>query len=565
MPILNWIGKEYIINHDKEVPLRLLKKIEKKSINNSDNLIIEGDNLEALKALLPFYQNTIKCIYIDPPYNTGKQTWRYNDNVDAPKIRKWLGSLVDFDDLTRHDKWACMMYPRLKLLQDLLSQDGLIFVSIGDDEIQTLKMIMNEIFLPENFIAQLIWNTEGSTDNQLEIKTVHEYVLLYGKNSQLKSKAISNVIAPDIESGKLFKDHIENTAVKNSSANPASVIKLPVGFPCEVNELELNPTKISNDFYKKVENLNYISREVTSQYNLHYPIRQNKMLVKKGKLSKTCEVFSGWGNAKKLNDFIKNNCKPLIEDGEEFSYFISKKGVVIYKKERKEARNILSVIRKVGTTTTAQSHLENMNLKFPYPKPVELIKYLIKIGSKPDSIILDSFAGSGTTGEAILSLNKDDGGNRKFILVELEEEICQNVTSERVKKVIKGYKTKKKETIKGLGGGFQYTILAEPLFDKNGKIIDDCSFEDLASFIYFMETKEVINRDKIKDNFIGEFQNVKYYLIFADKKTLDQQFLNELALLGKKVVYAEKCTLDDSQLEECNIEFKQIPYDIKKF
>jgi len=146
MPVLNWIGKKDVINHHKDVPFRFLKKNNKKSIGNSRNLIIEGDNLEALKSLLPYYRGKIKCIYIDPPYNTGNEKWAYNDNVNSPKIKKWLGKVVGTEDLSRHDKWLCMMYPRLKLLRGLLSDDGVIFVSIDDNEVFHLRLIMNEIF-----------------------------------------------------------------------------------------------------------------------------------------------------------------------------------------------------------------------------------------------------------------------------------------------------------------------------------------------------------------------------------------------------------------------------------
>ena len=143
LPTLNWIGKEAVVNHDKEVPFRLLKKVKSASVGeNSQNLIIHGDNLEALKALMPYYQGKIKCIYIDPPYNTGNESWVYNDKVNSPKIKKWLGKVVggESEDLCRHDKWLCMMYPRLKLLMDLLSDDGVIFASIDDNEIHHLRM-----------------------------------------------------------------------------------------------------------------------------------------------------------------------------------------------------------------------------------------------------------------------------------------------------------------------------------------------------------------------------------------------------------------------------------------
>src|SRR3989338_6348433 len=159
MPTLNWIGKDKIVNHDKEVPFRLLKKNKKYSLGENENLIVEGDNLEALKALMPFYHGQVKCIYIDPPYNTGNEKWVYNDKVNSPKIKEWLGKAVgpEGEDLTRHDKWLCMMYPRLKLLRDLLSDTGVIFVSIDDNEHCSLRMIMDDIFGTENFLANISW------------------------------------------------------------------------------------------------------------------------------------------------------------------------------------------------------------------------------------------------------------------------------------------------------------------------------------------------------------------------------------------------------------------------
>src|SRR5215211_2349711 len=160
MPTLNWIGKQAVVNHHREVPFHLLKDVPELSCGDpgSGNLIVEGDNLIALKALLPYYAKQVKCIYIDPPYNTGNEGWVYNDNVDSPVIRKWLGKVVgdEASDLSRHDKWLCMMYPRLKLLREFLIKDGLIIVSIDDFEVSRLRLLMDEIFLPQNFIAQLI-------------------------------------------------------------------------------------------------------------------------------------------------------------------------------------------------------------------------------------------------------------------------------------------------------------------------------------------------------------------------------------------------------------------------
>ena len=569
MPILNWIGKESVVNHHKNVPFRLLKKNKSKSVGDSENLIIEGDNLEALKALLPHYQNKIKCIYIDPPYNTGKEKWKYNDNVNSPIIRKWLNEQeVNVEDLNRHDKWLCMMYPRLKILRELLSEDGLIFVSIGDDEVQSLKIILNDIFGSENFIVQFVWNTEGSTDNQLEVKIVHEYVILFSKNKLLKKSAFGAVIAPDIEGGKLFKKEIENTAVKNGKANPASEILLPKNFPSEIDNLSLPKSKISKEFFKKIEKMNYISRELTQEFNVHYPIRNNSMIIENFKLKKDCRIFSGWANLNKLKQFIKNNFKPIKDIDGDFSFFISKKGVLTYKKERKNPQHILSVIRNVGTTTTASNHLEDMRIDFDYPKPVDLITYIIKMGTKKDSIVLDSFAGSGTTGESTLQLNKEDNGNRKFILVEIESEISKNITSERIKKIIEGYKTKKhNKKITGFGGGFQYAVLDKRLFNSDGRINETCTFEELASYIYFTETKTILDTKKINKTLLGIYNDTEYYLIFdgIGKNNLNRKFLTSLDRDKNKVIYADKCTLDDSVLDRHNTIFKQIPYEVREF
>jgi len=567
MPSINWVGKESVQNHDKEIPFRLLKKISSKSIGNSENLVIEGDNLEALKALLPYYQNKIKCIYIDPPYNTGKENWKYNDNVNSPRIKQWLGKVVDEQDLSRNDKWACMIYPRLKLLRELLSEDGLIFISIGDDEIQNLKIILNEIFGKENFIAQLIWNTEGSTDNTLEIKIVHEYILLYAKNSKLKNKAFSNVIAPDIKEGKLFKSHIINTAVKNGKANPPSTVTLPKGFPSEVKELSLAKPSIPKKFFDEINKLNYIPRSITDEFKIHYPIRQDPMIIKNKILSKPCNVFSGWANLNKLKQFIENNCKPVPDDDGDFSFFISKKGVVTYQKERKNPRNILSVIRDVGTTTQSRTHLENMSIDFDYPKPVELISYLIKMSTREDSIVLDSFAGSGTTGEAVLRLNKENNERRKFILIELEKTICKNITSERINKVIQGYNSKRKEKIPGLGGGYEYCTLDKKLFQETGQIEKSVTFDELANYLFFTETKTPIEKKKIQNNFIGAYNDINYYLIFnkIGKNILNKDFLNQLDSDQMKIIYADKCTISDEILDQHKTVFKQIPYEVRIF
>ncbi|NNM84003.1 site-specific DNA-methyltransferase [Candidatus Parcubacteria bacterium] len=185
MATLNWIGKEAVVNHDKEVPFKLLEKVSSASVGKeSKNLIIRGDNLEALKALMPFYKGKVKCIYIDPPYNTGSEGWIYNDKVNSPKILEWLKKVVgrEGEDLTRHDKWLCMMYPRLKLLRDLLSEDGAIFVSIDDNEQHHLRELMDEIFGTKNFIANIIWQKKYTQSNDARyFSDTHDFLVAFAK------------------------------------------------------------------------------------------------------------------------------------------------------------------------------------------------------------------------------------------------------------------------------------------------------------------------------------------------------------------------------------------------
>lgn len=183
MPTLDWIGKRAVVNHHREVPYRLIHCDKDKSVGDPDagNLLVQGDNLEALKALLPYYAGKVKCIYIDPPYNTGNEGWVYNDNVNSPEMRAWLGSVVgkEAEDLSRHDKWLCMMYPRLRLLKELLSKDGSIFISIDDNEAHNLIQVMNEIFGRSNFVANIIWQKRTSRENRSAIGDSHDFIVLY--------------------------------------------------------------------------------------------------------------------------------------------------------------------------------------------------------------------------------------------------------------------------------------------------------------------------------------------------------------------------------------------------
>ncbi len=563
MPTLHWIGKDAVVNHHKEVPFHLLRCDSKLSVGKDEgNLLVQGDNLLALKALLPHYAGQVKCIYIDPPYNTGKQTWIYNDNVNSPEIREWLGKVVgsEVEDLSRHDKWLCMMYPRLVLLREVLADDGVIFISIDDNEVYNLRQILSEVFGNKNFVTQFIWNTEGHTDNQLQVKVNHEYIVLYAKD--IEKMDLGYVVDPSTrEESNLWKGYAENSITKNGPGNPPSEVELPIGFPCISNSLNLEKSVIPEKYFVKIKEIGYITRQLTKEFDVTYPVRFDKTTCRNGVLVKPCRVFSGWANVKKLKAFIQNQCQPIQDDdGSRVSFNLSERGVVYYKRQRENARNILSVLRNMGTTEQMRSELEKHGILFQYPKPKELIKYIIRVGSKENDLILDSFAGSGTTGQAIFEINKEDKSKRKFILIEMEKEICENITAKRL------YLPK--------NSGFRYCTLGETLFDADGQIRREVTFEDLARHVYFTETGQPLPENfRKKWPLLGVHNGVAVYLLYngvmKDKSRDGGNVLTRplLASLpehdGAKVIYGNGSLLSENTLRELNITFRQVPYEIK--
>ncbi|MFH0739644.1 MAG: site-specific DNA-methyltransferase [bacterium] len=537
MPTLNWIGKEKIVNHDKDVAFRLLKKNKTYSLGESENLILEGDNLEALKALMPFYYNKIKCIYIDPPYNTGNEKWVYNDRVNSPKIAEWFRKTVgpEGEDLCRHDKWLCMMYPRLKLLRELLSDDGVIFISINDNEVHHLRLLMGDIFGEDNFVAKIVWENKeggGSSDSKY-FKIKHEYILTYARNKEL---LLIKGIEVEDEDRYSLKDKWVSVRGKYQlvKLNSASIqYGKSLDYPIKSPE----NTFIYPSYGEKRACWRW------SKKKLVWGLKNDFVVIKKDKNGKWAVYTKQYFNVDNDGNITERTNRPF------------------------------GVINKFSSTMAAKD-LENIFGKkiFNYSKPYLLVRYLIELTCRKDSIILDSFAGSGTTGHAVLDLNREDGGNRKFILVELEKNIAKNITAERIKRVVKGYSYKKSsgETVKvaGLGGGFEFVELGEPLFDKDGAINKTVSFDDMARYVYFTETRTNLEKKNIKGNYLGEFGSSHYFLLFngIGKNILDRKFLQEIKkTVGKKVVYADKCLLDDEVLEKHQIVFKQIPYQVKVY
>ena len=408
---LNWHGKRAARQLALTPSTGTLRPCPEESVDwdSTQNLMIEGDNLEVLKLLQKSYAGKVKLIYIDPPYNTGKD-FVYPDNYQD-NIKNYLqltgqtegGQKISSNTESSgrfHTDWLNMMYPRLKLARNLLREDGVFLASINDIEVSALRFMLNDIFGEENFLCQFVWNNEGNVDQQSKIKGVHEYILAYVRRLDLLP--MPDVIDPNIEeSSKLFNDQIENSITKNGPANPPSEICLPIGFPATFESGQIEPR--ANQ----------------------WPHILDTVVVSENKLISECRMKSGWSSRNLLELYIKNGCIPIKDSsGKETWFAVTPTGAIYGYKRRSDTQgHVLSVIRNVGTTKQNSSMLATWGINFSYPKPIFLLQYLIQIftNNNHKDIVLDFFAGSGTTGHAVYTLNSIDDGNRRFILVQLPE------------------------------------------------------------------------------------------------------------------------------------------------
>ncbi len=581
MPTLEWIGKDKVVNHHLDVPYRVLERQysfdengKHDADNGSENMIIHGDNLEALKSLLPQYEGRVKCIYIDPPYNTGNEGWVYNDNVNDPRIREWLNKTVgkEGEDLSRHDKWLCMMYPRLKLLQKLLAEDGAIFINADDTEAFSLKLLCDEIFGCSNFLVDAIWQHSIQPKGYLGTFSLHHnHTLIYRKTDMFAL-------------GSLERTAEDNKAYRNPDNDPRG--------PWRSGD-------VRNALYRP---------------NLIYDI-----VSPAGNVIKAPE--KGWRWSKEtLTEKMKTG--EIIFNSDE-TWIIRK----IYL-DAVEGRAPESIWfgKDVGTTREANSELKsifNGTAPFDTPKPSRLIERILQVAAVQDGdIILDSFAGSGTTAHAVLNMNKADGGHRKFILIEMMD-YADSITAERVKRVISGYTADKEEilydaeiTVKnlargeemlneaktiatsakgkyssvrapkienghltvtavtkaadqvaGTGGSFSYYELGEPLMV--GDILNEnVGVEKIREYVYFTDTKSRLPEPHPDEPyFMGVHVNSAYYFYYEREAvtTLNRKFLHTVKTQADAyVIYADLCTLSDAELEKYHITFKKIPRDITK-
>ncbi len=552
MPTLNWIGKEKVINHHQDVPYKILEPqygftdgLQQSEPNESGNKIIHGDNLEALKSLLPEYEGKIKCIYIDPPYNTGNESWVYNDNVNHPKIKKWLGEVVgkDGEDLTRHDKWLCMMYPRLKLLHKLLAKDGAIFISIDDNEQAYLKLLCDEIFGGNNFVGNIavVNNFKGRSDDKF-VATAHESLLIFHKGNFITN----GVVVPNeyIDEYKLNdeKGFFRLQGLRKRGSGALREDRPNMFYPFYYNEKNktLSLNKITND---DIEILPKLSDGKDGRWRWGKDTaneRIDELLSQKVKTRNEYDVFQkDYLEKEGVNKRIKPKS---FWHGSEFS---SEAGTLQLKKIFQEKT-------------------------FDTPKSVDFIEYCLQQATDKDSLILDSFAGSGTTAHAVLNLNKQDGGNRKFILIEMED-YANTITAERVKRVINGYGEDKKKT-EGTGGSFDYYELGEPLFLEEEVLNEAVGLENILKYIWYSETRTSYNptaHSLVKENYrIGSKDQTDYYFYYIKDAitTVDYDFMAKIKHKASQyIIYADNCLLEKDFMLKHHIIFKKIPRDITRF
>ena len=640
MPTLEWIGKEKVINHHQEVPFRVLERKysydengQHDEDNGSENMIIRGDNLEALKALLPKYEGRVKCIYIDPPYNTGNEGWVYNDNVNDPKIKKWLGEVVgkEGEDLSRHDKWLCMMYPRLKLLHKLLSDEGAIFISIDDNEYTNLKFICDEMFGSNCFVSNISWQRTYSARNDSKgIVNEVEHLLVYSKKPAWNPKKLARTAEMDERYSSPDNDpkpwKSGDASAPGAITHPGMVyaIQHPITgkllYPpngrcwtfgqdqmlrimCEWADYELKPL----DDYDLRVSICGQSETVPAEIGA---IMLTKPIEEVSPLSIVRYEQGTW---------------PLL-------YFTSNgRGGIACKRYLEEmggriVTNLWSY-EDVGHTDEAAKTLKAIfdgKTTFDTPKPYRLIDRILQIASDEDSVILDSFAGSGTTAHAVLNLNKETNGNRKFILIEMMD-YAESTTSERVKRVISGFTqdkedilfdeeitieslesgkellkkakdiavaakgkyssvkkpkiedghlkviavTKGKDQVAGTGGNFSFYDLGDTLLLPDGNLNENVGEAKIRDYIWYTETKEPMTDTVSADEpyCLGTSRDTAYYFYYKKDEitTLDYDFLSTVKTKATGyIIYADLCTISEEELKKWNITFKKIPRDIAK-
>lgn len=500
MPILEWLNKGEAVNVTKKLPYRILKANAELSYGKqSENMIIKGDNLEALQALLPYYKGQVKCIYIDPPYNTGNAFEHYDDNLE-------------------HSQWLSLIYPRLELLRDLLSEDGSIWISIDDDECHYLKVICDEVFGRKNFINNVIWQKKFSPQNDAKwLSDNHDHILCYAKNKE--------VWRPNL----LPRTEEMNARYRNPDNDPRGA---------------WTSGDLSVRTYSKAYD---------------YPI-----ITPSGKVVNP-PAGRCWRIGKEgMDNLIKDN---RIWFGDKGDNTPRLKRFLTDVKQGMTALTIWTHV-EVGHNQEARQEVKNFNIEnvFATPKPERLIQRILTLSTNKGDLVLDSFLGSGTTCAVAQKMG------RRYIGIEMGEHAITHCVP-RMKAVIDGEQGGISKVINwNGGGGYTFYDLGETIFDENGNINKQVDFKTLASHVWFTETKTpLVNYEK--SPLLGIHNGVAYYLLFngilGDKKpdggnVLTQKVLDSLPVYeGKKIIYGEVTRMNSEKLKANNIVFKQTPYDVK--
>ncbi len=563
---LEFEGKQQVYGHHLTVPIAPLVPHDDNSMptdpkeRDHGNLIIHGDNLHALKALMPKYAGRVKCIYIDPPYNTGNEKWKYNDNVNGAQLRSWLAkqSPVDGEDLERHDKWCCMMWPRLQLLRELLSDEGVIFVSIDDNEQHHLRMLMDEIFGSENYIGTFVWEGTGKNDARF-VSVGHDYVVCYALRLQLTTqnkkrwRAMKEGVSEIYSTAKsLQKEHQGDNSLASAGLKEwfGSLDKRHKSFP--------------HRHYSWIDQRGvYFAGDISwpggggPRYDVEHPTTGRPVKVPAG----------GW----RFPDKVKMQ-EAIVQDRVHFG--VDDSTVPNLKRYLHETDG--QVLTSVFYQDRRAAHKSLVRLlpevSFEYPKDERVIRRLLEVCTSEDDIILDSFAGSGTTAHAVLALNHEDGGNRQFILVECGD-YADNITAERVRRVITGYDNSNGSAYEGMGGSFTYCTLGEPLNVSDMlKGASLPSYRELAVFVYFTATGQTIDaaridvsgekpfhRDKNRDYWLLYRPDFRWLRSSSSAFTVDDL---DRVCSGKRrvVVFASHKYIPQRKLSDRGITFCQIPY-----
>lgn len=549
VPTLQFKGKTVIETYHHTVPhhrlefdrkLSILPKGEKPGLYG--NLIIEGDNLLALKALLPTHAGKIKCVYIDPPYNTGNEGWIYNDNLTQPQFKEWIGKEVgkEGEDAVRHDKWCCMMYPRLVLLRELLREDGSIWVSIDDNEVHNLRMLMDEVYGEENFVATVIWRNSTGPKQSKTLSTSHDYIVCYAKSKpQWKRNLLPRT--PDQEADYLNPDNDPRGPWRSGGLDARNYYSRGrYAIRCPGGRLIDGPP---GDSYWR------------------YPEDTLWDLDADGRI--------WWGqdgnNVPRVKRFLSEVQQGLIPQT------VWNHKEVGHTQEAKQ-----EVFRILGRSDAPVT-----------PKPVALLEQILAVATDPGDLVLDSFAGTGTTAHAVLASADGSAAQRRFVLVQQPHDtredsiehrnICETLTAERVRRVIRGYSYTKrgpkgktsKASVEGLGGTFVYARVGDPIFTEYrdlGKRLPP--FEDLAKYVFYTETSREIDLKRIneKTGLIGRTDaagGTAYYLLYTPNNKEDRELsLDSLGAIAKLekgksrqwVIYCEKIWMHPEELRRAEKE-----------